>query len=93
MMVIVFTVFSDTIKGGDYRAREANVHRLAEVSGNIIDQCGARCSFCSRIWGMLDNRSFGGTQVQRTFYAAGQTGQQLLLGAYSALSRQIGLVV
>ena len=80
------------IKGGDYRAREANVHRLAEVSGNIIDQCVAQgVPFAREYGGLLDNRSFGGTQVQRTFYAAGQTGQQLLLGAYSALSRQIGL--
>ncbi len=88
----VFRLFYDTIKGGDYRAREANVHRLAEVSGNIIDQCVAQgVPFARDYGGNLDNRSFGGTQVQRTFYAAGQTGQQLLLGAYSALSRQIGL--
>src|SRR6187455_555062 len=88
----VYRLFYDTIKGGDYRAREANVHRLAEVSGNIIDQCVAQgVPFARDYGGMLDNRSFGGTQVQRTFYAAGQTGQQLLLGAYSALSRQIGL--
>ena len=87
-----YRLFYDTIKGGDYRAREANVHRLAEVSGNIIDQCVAQgVPFAREYGGMLDNRSFGGTQVQRTFYAAGQTGQQLLLGAYSALSRQIGL--
>ncbi|HKO76992.1 MAG TPA: fumarate reductase/succinate dehydrogenase flavoprotein subunit, partial [Flavobacterium sp.] len=87
-----FRLFYDTIKGGDYRAREANVHRLAEVSGNIIDQCVAQgVPFARDYGGMLDNRSFGGTQVQRTFYAAGQTGQQLLLGAYSSLSRQIGL--
>ena len=87
-----YRLFYDTIKGGDYRAREANVHRLAEVSGNIIDQCVAQgVPFARDYGGMLDNRSFGGTQVQRTFYAAGQTGQQLLLGAYSALSRQIGL--
>jgi len=87
----VYRLFYDTIKGGDYRAREANVHRLAEVSGNIIDQCVAQgVPFARDYGGMLDNRSFGGTQVQRTFYAAGQTGQQLLLGAYSALSRQIG---
>src|SRR6476469_882114 len=87
-----FRLFYDTIKGGDYRAREANVHRLAEVSGNIIDQCVAQgVPFARDYGGMLDNRSFGGTQVQRTFYAAGQTGQQLLLGAYSALNRQIGL--
>ena len=88
----IFRLFYDTIKGGDYRAREANVHRLAEVSGNIIDQCVAQgVPFAREYGGLLDNRSFGGTQVQRTFYAAGQTGQQLLLGAYSALSRQIGL--
>ena len=88
----VYRLFYDTIKGGDYRAREANVHRLAEVSVNIIDQCVAQgVPFARDYGGMLDNRSFGGTQVQRTFYAAGQTGQQLLLGAYSALSRQIGL--
>lgn len=88
----VYRLFYDTIKGGDYRAREANVYRLAEVSGNIIDQCVAQgVPFAREYGGMLDNRSFGGTQVQRTFYAAGQTGQQLLLGAYSALSRQIGL--
>ena len=88
----VYRLFYDTIKGGDYRAREANVHRLSEVSGNIIDQCVAQgVPFAREYGGLLDNRSFGGTQVQRTFYAAGQTGQQLLLGAYSALSRQIGL--
>jgi len=88
----VYRLFYDTIKGGDYRAREANVYRLAEVSGNIIDQCVAQgVPFAREYGGLLDNRSFGGTQVQRTFYAAGQTGQQLLLGAYSALSRQIGL--
>ena len=88
----VFRLFYDTIKGGDYRAREANVHRLAEVSANIIDQCVAQgVPFAREYGGLLDNRSFGGTQVQRTFYAAGQTGQQLLLGAYSALSRQIAL--
>ena len=88
----VYRLFYDTIKGGDYRSREANVHRLAEVSGNIIDQCVAQgVPFAREYGGLLDNRSFGGTQVQRTFYAAGQTGQQLLLGAYSALSRQIGL--
>ena len=87
-----YRLFYDTIKGGDYRAREANVHRLAEVSGNIIDQCVAQgVPFARDYGGYLDNRSFGGTQLQRTFYAAGQTGQQLLLGAYSALSRQIGL--
>ncbi|MBP6409681.1 MAG: fumarate reductase/succinate dehydrogenase flavoprotein subunit [Pseudarcicella sp.] len=88
----VYRLFYDTIKGGDYRAREANVHRLAEVSGNIIDQCVAQgVPFAREYGGLLSNRSFGGTQVQRTFYAAGQTGQQLLLGAYSALQRQIGL--
>jgi succinate dehydrogenase / fumarate reductase, flavoprotein subunit len=86
----VHRLFYDTIKGGDYRAREANVHRLAEVSANIIDQCVAQgVPFARDYGGMLENRSFGGTQVQRTFYAAGQTGQQLLLGAYSALSRQV----
>lgn len=88
----VYRLFYDTIKGGDYRAREANVHRLAEVSANIIDQCVAQgVPFAREYGGTLSNRSFGGTQVQRTFYAAGQTGQQLLLGAYSALERQIGL--
>lgn len=88
----VFRLFYDTIKGGDYRARESNVHRLAEVSGNIIDQCVAQGVPLAREYGgLLSNRSFGGTQVQRTFYAAGQTGQQLLLGAYSALERQIAL--
>jgi succinate dehydrogenase / fumarate reductase flavoprotein subunit len=85
-----FRLFYDTIKGGDYRAREANVHRLAEVSANIIDQCVAQgVPFARDYGGMLDNRSFGGTLVQRTFYAAGQTGQQLLLGAYSAISKEI----
>ncbi len=88
----VYRLFYDTIKGGDYRAREANVHRLAEVSVNIIDQCVAQgVPFARDYAGYLDNRSFGGAQVSRTFYARGQTGQQLLLGAYSALSRQIGL--
>ncbi len=88
----VFRLFYDTIKGGDFRAREANVHRLAEVSVNIIDQCVAQgVPFAREYGGLLDNRSFGGAQVSRTFYARGQTGQQLLLGAYSALSRQIGL--
>ena len=88
----VFRLFYDTIKGGDYRSREGNVHRLAEVSGSIIDQCVAQgVPFAREYGGLLSNRSFGGTQVQRTFYAAGQTGQQLLLGAYSALQRQIGL--
>ncbi len=88
----VYRLFYDTVKGGDYRAREANVYRLAEVSNSIIDQCVAQGVPLAREYGgMLSNRSFGGTQVQRTFYAAGQTGQQLLLGAYSALNRQIGL--
>ncbi len=88
----VFRLFYDTIKGGDYRAREANVHRLAEVSTHIIDQCVAQgVPFAREYGGLLSNRSFGGTQVQRTFYAAGQTGQQLLLGAYSALERQVAL--
>lgn len=86
----VYRLFYDTIKGGDYRSREANVYRLAEVSGNIIDQCVAQgVPFAREYGGTLDNRSFGGVQVSRTFYARGQTGQQLLLGAYSALSRQI----
>lgn len=86
----VFRLFYDTIKGGDYRSREANVHRLAEVSVNIIDQCVAQgVPFAREYGGLLDNRSFGGAQVSRTFYARGQTGQQLLLGAYSALNRQI----
>ncbi len=86
-----YRLFYDTIKGGDYRAREANVYRLAEVSASIIDQCVAQgVPFAREYGGYLDNRSFGGTQVQRTFYAAGQTGQQLLLGAYSALQRQVG---
>ena len=85
-------LFYDTIKGGDYRAREANVYRLAEVSGGIIDQCVAQgVPFAREYGGTLANRSFGGSQVSRTFYARGQTGQQLLLGAYSAISRQIGL--
>lgn len=88
----VFRLFYDTIKGGDYRAREGNVHRLAEVSANIIDQCVAQgVPFAREYGGLLSNRSFGGTQVQRTFYAAGQTGQQLLIGAYQALERQIAL--
>lgn len=86
----VFRLFYDTIKGGDYRAREGNVHRLAEVSVNIIDQCVAQgVPFAREYGGTLANRSFGGAQVSRTFYARGQTGQQLLLGAYSALSRQV----
>src|SRR5215203_4201223 len=87
-----YRLFYDTIKGGDYRAREGNVHRLAEVSGAIIDQCVAQgVPFAREYGGLLSNRSFGGTQVQRTFYAAGQTGQQLLIGAYQALERQIAL--
>jgi succinate dehydrogenase / fumarate reductase flavoprotein subunit len=86
----VHRLFYDTIKGGDYRAREANVHRLAEVSVNIIDQCAAQgVPFAREYGGLLDNRSFGGAQVSRTFYARGQTGQQLLLGAYSALNKMI----
>ncbi len=87
----VYRLFYDTIKGGDYRARESNVYRLAEVSNCIIDQCVAQgVPFAREYGGLLDNRSFGGAQVSRTFYAKGQTGQQLLLGAYSALSRQVG---
>jgi succinate dehydrogenase / fumarate reductase, flavoprotein subunit len=87
-----FRLFYDTIKGGDYRSREANVHRLAEVSANIIDQCVAQgVPFAREYGGLLSNRSFGGVQVQRTFYAAGQTGQQLLIGAYQALERQVAL--
>ncbi|EHO05196.1 fumarate reductase/succinate dehydrogenase flavoprotein subunit [Myroides odoratimimus] len=87
----VYRLFYDTVKGGDYRAREANVYRLAEVSENIIDQCVAQgVPFAREYGGLLDNRSFGGVQVSRTFYAKGQTGQQLLLGAYSAMNRQIG---
>jgi succinate dehydrogenase / fumarate reductase, flavoprotein subunit len=86
----VYRLFYDTIKGGDYRAREANVHRLAEVSVNIIDQCVAQgVPFAREYGGLLDNRSFGGAQVSRTFYAKGQTGQQLLLGAYSAMNRMV----
>lgn len=86
----VYRLFYDTIKGGDYRAREANVYRMAEVSNNIIDQCVAQgVPFAREYGGLLDNRSFGGAQVSRTFYAKGQTGQQLLLGAYSSLSRQV----
>ncbi|WP_436515675.1 fumarate reductase/succinate dehydrogenase flavoprotein subunit [Ekhidna sp. To15] len=86
-----YRLFYDTVKGGDYRSREANVYRLAEVSTNIIDQCVAQgVPFARDYGGLLDNRSFGGVQVSRTFYAKGQTGQQLLLGAYSAMSRQIG---
>ncbi len=88
----VFRLFYDTVKGGDFRSREANVYRLAEVSANIIDQCVAQgVPFAREYGGLLDNRSFGGAQVSRTFYARGQTGQQLLLGAYQALERQIGL--
>ncbi len=88
----VFRLFYDTIKGGDYRSRESNVHRLAEVSANIIDQCVAQgVPFAREYGGLLSNRSFGGVQVQRTFYAAGQTGQQLLIGAYQALERQVAL--
>ncbi|MCS6807643.1 MAG: succinate dehydrogenase (quinone) flavoprotein subunit, partial [Bacteroidota bacterium] len=88
----IYRLFYDTIKGGDYRAREANVYRLAQVSVNIIDQCVAQgVPFAREYGGLLDNRSFGGAQVSRTFYARGQTGQQLLLGAYSALERQIHL--
>ncbi|WP_411766296.1 fumarate reductase/succinate dehydrogenase flavoprotein subunit [Winogradskyella sp. A3E31] len=86
-----YRLFYDTVKGGDYRSREANVYRLAEVSANIIDQCVAQgVPFAREYGGLLDNRSFGGVLVSRTFYAAGQTGQQLLLGAYSAMNRQIG---
>jgi len=88
----IYRLFYDTIKGGDYRSREANVYRLAEVSGSIIDQCVAQgVPFAREYGGLLDNRSFGGAQVSRTFYARGQTGQQLLLGAYSAMSRQVNL--
>jgi succinate dehydrogenase / fumarate reductase flavoprotein subunit len=88
----IFRLFYDTIKGGDYRSRESNVHRLAEVSANIIDQCVAQgVPFAREYGGLLSNRSFGGVQVQRTFYAAGQTGQQLLIGAYQALERQVAL--
>lgn len=88
----VYRLFYDTIKGGDFRAREANVHRLAEVSTRIIDQCVAQgVPFARDYGGLLDNRSFGGTQVSRTFYARGQTGQQLLIGAYQALSRQVSI--
>lgn len=88
----VFRLFYDTIKGGDYRSRESNVYRLAEVSANIIDQCVAQgVPFAREYGGLLSNRSFGGVQVQRTFYAAGQTGQQLLIGAYQALERQVAL--
>src|SRR5690606_33798385 len=86
----VYRLFYDTVKGGDFRARESNVYRLAQLSVNIIDQCAAQgVPFAREYGGMLDNRSFGGAQVSRTFYARGQTGQQLLLGAYQALCRQI----
>ena len=86
----VYRLFYDTIKGGDYRSREANVYRLAEVSSSIIDQCVAQgVPFAREYGGLLDNRSFGGVLVSRTFYAKGQTGQQLLLGAYSAMNRQV----
>ncbi|MBT7923514.1 MAG: FAD-binding protein, partial [Opitutae bacterium] len=86
----IHRLFYDTVKGGDFRSREANVYRLAQVSGNIIDQCVAQgVPFAREYGGLLANRSFGGAQVSRTFYARGQTGQQLLLGAYSSLSRQI----
>src|SRR6476619_2374503 len=87
----VHRLFYDTVKGGDFRSRESNVHRLAENSLSIIDQCVAQgVPFAREYSGLLDTRSFGGTQVSRTFYARGQTGQQLLLGAYQALARQIG---
>src|SRR3981189_507179 len=86
----VYRLFYDTIKGGDFRAREANVYRLAQLSGSIIDQCGAQgVPFAREYGGLLDNRSFGGAQVSRTFYARGQTGQQLLLGAYQSMMRQV----
>src|ERR1700704_1896182 len=88
----IYRLFYDTVKGGDFRARESNVYRLAQISLNIIDQCVAQgVPFAREYSGYLDNRSFGGAQVSRTFYARGQTGQQLLLGAYQALERQIGL--
>src|SRR5213596_1697269 len=88
----IYRLFYDTIKGGDYRSREGNVHRLAALSVDIIDQCVAQgVPFAREYGGLLSNRSFGGTQVQRTFYAAGQTGQQLLIGAYQALERQVAL--
>src|SRR5690242_11418948 len=88
----VYRLFYDTIKGGDFRAREGNVYRLAQVSGNIIDQMVAQgVPFAREYGGLLDNRSFGGAQVSRTFYARGQTGQQLLIGAYQQMSRQVGL--
>src|SRR2546427_4044033 len=88
----VYRLFYDTVKGGDYRSREANVHRLAQISVHIIDQCvGQGVPFAREYGGLLDTRSFGGAQVSRTFYCRGQTGQQLLLGAYQALERQVGL--
>src|SRR6059036_1321262 len=88
----IYRLFYDTVKGGDFRAREANVHRLAQVSIDIIDQCVAQgVPFAREYGGLLANRSFGGAQVSRTFYARGQTGQQLLLGAYQALERQVHL--
>src|SRR5207237_563786 len=88
----IWRLFYDTVKGGDFRAREGNVYRLAEISGNIIDQCVAQgVPFAREYGGLLDTRSFGGALVSRTFYARGQTGQQLLLGAYQALEKQIGL--
>src|SRR2546423_8528587 len=88
----IYRLFYDTLKGGDFRAREANVYRLAQVSVNIIDQCVAQgVPFAREYGGLLSNRAFGGTQLQRTFSAAGQTGQQLLIGAYQALERQVGL--
>src|SRR6202023_2683629 len=87
----VYRLFYDTVKGGDFRARESNVYRLAQISLNIIDQCGAQgVPFARQLPGYLDNRAFGGAQVSRRFYARGQTGQQLLLGAYQALENQIG---
>src|SRR4029079_3813462 len=87
----IWRLFYDTVKGGDYRAREANVYRLAQISVNIIDQCVAQgVPFAREYGGTLANRSFGGAQVSRTFYARGQTGQQLLLGAYQCLERQMG---
>src|SRR6059058_5383237 len=88
----IYRLFYDTVKGGDYRSREANVYRLAQLSVNIIDQCVAQgVPFAREYGGLLDNRSFGGAQVSRTFYARGQTGQQLLLGAFQSLMRQVGL--
>ena len=87
----IWRLFYDTVKGGDYRAREANVYRLAQVSGHIIDQCVAQgVPFAREYGGTLSNRSFGGAQVSRTFYARGQTGQQLLLGAYSSMMKEVG---